>query len=322
MRATKFSVRAKSLAGVVSLVLFGITPSASAQTAMPEEHDPSRIEGSYIVKEGRPIGNTILQLQQALLVPINYEEVPYESDAELRHFEQDTIFGRKTFRVPKSSTEFTGTLSAADSSPYLALHTMFVQFRQAGLPGADDYKIVEHDGYLDVFPAQVLAVNGLKRPVTPVMKNPITFPESERLADETIDLLVSEIAKASGKKVAVTLDPFVRMPPMVRLGASSELPSEVLAKLARSIGVTLSYQCLYDASDLKYYVNIYPVVAKISGNLYKTGRRENSRSSAIPTSFSRRMRNRSHTFRKLTLCLVCWGQCSTDHLTPLGSAFY
>jgi len=256
-----------SLAGIASLCLFRTAAVASAQSA-GQDHDPSRERGSYTVKQsGRPLADILLQLQKAFLSPINYEEVPYENDSELRSLVASTVRGPKRLRFTPM-VDFTATLTEADSNPYLAIHSVFAQYKQAGLYAADAYKIVQQENYIDVLPAQVLAVTGSKCQVGPVMEHPVTFSKSERTGEQTLELLVSEISKVSRKQVKLMWDPFTVLDPKISVGANAELPSQVLAKIGESAGVTLSYQCLYDASDTTYYVNFYPVAGKVEGTLY------------------------------------------------------
>jgi hypothetical protein len=227
---------------------------------------PSRLAGSYPVKQSRrPLAEVLLQIQQAFLIAINYEEVPYESDSVLRTIDVNTIRGPKKFRVTPQ-TDFVATLTEADSNPYLALQTVLSQYKHAELYAADDYRIVQQDSYVDVLPIQVLGIGGSKHQVTPVMEHPITFPKSERTANETLELLVKEISKVSGRQITLAWNRY--LDPKISIGADAELPSQILAKMGEGLGVTLSYQCLYDASDSSYYVNIYPMVGKVMGTLY------------------------------------------------------
>jgi hypothetical protein len=255
------------LAGNTGLFLLSTAANASAQSAR-QHHDPSRVPGSYTVAQsGRPLADMLLQLQQAFLSPINYEEVPYENDSELRSLVVSTLQGPKRLRFTPAA-DFTATLTEADSNPYLALHSVFAQYKQAGLYATDCYKIVQQENYVDVLPTQVLAITGSKRQVSPVMEHPVTFSKSERTGEQTLELLVREISKVSRKQVRLMWDPFTVLDPKVSVGADAELPSQILAKIGKSAGVTLSYQCLYDASDATYYVNFYPVAGKVEGTLY------------------------------------------------------
>jgi hypothetical protein len=136
------------------------------------------------------------------------------------------------------------------------------------LYGADDYQIVQQPERIDVIPAQVLKRNGSKNPVVPVMSHAVSFPTSERTVEETLVMLLKEVSKASGKKITLMSDPYTALSPKVAIGADNEVPGDVISKIGESIGATLSYQCLFDASDSTYYVNIYPVVSSIQGTLY------------------------------------------------------
>jgi hypothetical protein len=55
---------------------------------------------------------------------------------------------------------------------------------------------------------QVLSAAGYNPQVTPVMGHPISFAGQERTMGETLQLIIREVAKVSGKQVTFTWDPF------------------------------------------------------------------------------------------------------------------
>jgi hypothetical protein len=82
-------------------------------------HDPSRLPFGYTVtRSGRPLAELLIQLQQAFLPPINYEEVPLENDSELRSKTITTLHRTRQVRLTP------------------------------GLYGVADYKIVRQGGYI------------------------------------------------------------------------------------------------------------------------------------------------------------------------------
>ncbi len=245
--------------------LFGVQVFAQSPHL---KHDPSNTVGTYSVSQtGRPLAEILLQLQQAFLSPINYEEVPYESPLELKTVTIPTLHGPKQLMfTPK--TNFSATLSQDESTPYLALHSVLSRYKTAGLYAADGYQIVQQANRIDVLPSQVLGANASLHKVIPVTSYPVTFPLSERTVEETLTLLFQQVSNMSRKKVILMSDPFVTSNTKITVGAIAELPGDVLAKIGDSVGATLSYQCLFDASDSAYYINIYPVAASVTGSLY------------------------------------------------------
>ncbi len=267
----KSSIKASTHQGVTlnGLLILGLIlgSHAAAQSQKPK-HDPSSLPGTYSVAQtGRPLAEILLQLQQAFLSPINYEEVPYESSSELQSKIISTAYGSmKLLFTPQTS--FSAGLSQDDSTPYLALHSVFAQYKSAGLYGADGYQVIQQTSRIDVVPFQVLGANGSWHSVVPVMSHVVTFPASERTVEDTLTVLLEQVSQASGKKVLLMSDPFASYTGRITLGAGGELPGDIIAKIAQTLGVTLSYQCTFDASNSVYYVNIYPVAATVSGSLY------------------------------------------------------
>ena len=252
-------------AAITLAFLCSIQASAQSPTST---HDPSRIAGTYSVSQtGRPLAQILLQLQQAFLSPIDYEEVAYENSSILKSTSIVTKQGRKTLLFTPKAT-FSATLTQEDSTPYLALQSVLAQYKAAGLYAADGYQVIQQAGRIDVLPYQVLAENGSTRKVAPVMGYPVTFPPNERTIEDTLTLLFQQASLASGKRITLLTDPFTSSNAKVSIGANAETPGDILADIGESIGATLSYQCLFDPSDSAYYVNIYPVAASVTGSLY------------------------------------------------------
>ena len=128
----------------------------------------------------------------------------------------------------------------------------------------DDYQVTQQTNRIDVLPNQVRGANDAFHPVTPVMSHPISFPKLQRSVAQTLMLITSQISQASGKKVTLLWEPFNERD-QVEIGADAELPGDLLARLASTIGTVLSYQCMYDDGD--YYLSLIPVTATVIGNL-------------------------------------------------------
>ena len=250
-------------------ITMGLLFSLQASAQSPQlHHDPSHTAGTYsALQTGRPLAEVLLQLQQAFLSPIDYEEAPYESPLELKSVNITTLHGRKKLLfTPK--TDFSAILAKDDSTPYLALHSVLSQYKTAGLYAADGYQVVQQADRIDVLPSQILGTNASLHKVVPVTSYPVTFPSSERTVEETLTLLFQQISQVSGKKVILMSDPFATSNTRITVSANAKLPGDILAKIGQSVGATLSYQCLFDASDSAYYVNVYPVASSLTGSLY------------------------------------------------------
>jgi hypothetical protein len=243
------------------------TRHSGVSTIATAESRPKQYRWNLLRVKNREAAEILLQLQQAFLSPINYEEVAYENHSELHSANFTTLKGpRKLLFTPQ--VDFSATLTQQDSTPYLALHSVLSQYKDRGLLEADGYQVLQRADRFDVLPSQVLGANGSMHKVVPVSSYAVTFPEADRTVDETLTLLFQQVSQASGKQVSLLYDPFTTSKTTIAMGANRELPGDILAKIGQSVGATLSCQCLFDASDSAYYVNIYPVVSSVNGKPY------------------------------------------------------
>jgi hypothetical protein len=203
----------------------------------------------------RSLADILSRVQQMFLTPITFEEVPYQSAAELRSI---TVLrnGSPQVNVVNPVTDFNVTLGQTDSSSYLAAQSVLSAYKGAGRPGV--YAVIQSNNRVDVIPTQVLGANGSMQSVTPVMSQPVTFPPATRSIADTLQLLVDDVSRASGFKVLLLNAPGLPLE-TVELGAAGQPARDVVATLATALKRPLSFQCLYDAGSQTYYLNVIAV---------------------------------------------------------------
>ena len=193
------------------------------------------------------------KVQHLYLSPISFEEVPYESSVDLKSISIKQDDGSDKVFLETPIVNFSVTLGQADSSPYAAAQSILAGYRSAGLPGL--YSVVQVGDQLSVVPKQVRASSGDMRDVAPVMSSPVEFPLATRGVVETLQLVTQSVSSQSGARVILLNVPF-HLTDTVTMSATGEAARDVIVNLGKIFGVPLASQCLYDATDKTYYLNL------------------------------------------------------------------
>lgn len=150
----------------------------------------------------RPLAGALDKIEAATGVPVNYEDVPYENNADLEDVATPRHrVGNPTFRllVPRK-----GRISAVLQDPGLrsvpdtinGVNALLVSYRNGNLPG--DFKVEQANGMIYVVPAKVLGANGAVRDVFSPLIAPITVAYAERKLIDTVALILQAASKTSG----------------------------------------------------------------------------------------------------------------------------
>jgi hypothetical protein len=141
-------------------------------------------EATISVTSYRALNDALVQAQDLLKFPINFEELPYQNAQELSMTNEP---GRtKQVLAPLKHTlnlalTFTGPDAKADT--YSSVQAILNTYQANHLPGL--YKQVTEADSIDVVPEQVLNRSGSMVSVTPVMGTHITFPYAKRAVTDT-----------------------------------------------------------------------------------------------------------------------------------------
>jgi hypothetical protein len=214
------------------------------------------------VNGARPLAAALDRVQELVRIPISYEETAYENAADLTRTAPATHPGLRPMIIARGghfSVTFLASGMNREADAYLAVQAVLAGYADAKFPGS--YKAVQKNGAVEVIPSQVLGATGVMRGVTPVMSRPVTFPYAERLALETVQLIVDSASKAAGVSAKMLNVPFDENR-RVALGATGQPARDILANLlAKTGGAPKSYQLLYEPNERTYYFNLTPVAS-------------------------------------------------------------
>ena len=225
-----------------TIVLYGqsIAPFATGETTITVQ-DP---RGLLIALE---------RVEKAFLKPVTFEEVPYESRAELRTV-AIVNHGMTKQLLANPDVNFTVTLSGMDTTHYWAAQSVLNAFVAAG--GRGEYAVLQSaSDRVDVVPKRVLAANGSMRDITSIMSHSIKFDTKRRSLADTVQLIADQLSAATGYKVAVLGVPGHFFEP-IELGANGESGADVVQKVGNALNRITSFSLLYEPNQKQYYLNV------------------------------------------------------------------
>lgn len=231
-------------------------------------------------RDPRPLAAAITHLQQTYGIALNYEDPPfqYEGDSvditdQVQTEKQRQANPAARIRVPRG-----GVLSIPDSSISIrqgvagdamtVLSRLLVLHDAAGLPGR--FVLEQRNGIPALTPKAVKNARGEWTAITSILDQPVSFPARDRSAAETVELLLSEITKRKGVKVALAAAP-VQLFAQARLtlGSNDQTAASVLADIFQQLShqmspaapgrTLLSYKLLYDPQLRYFLLTISPV---------------------------------------------------------------
>lgn len=215
----------------------------------------------------RPLATAVEQAEAALGIPINYEDVRYEHQADL----EDLSTAAQRAEVPgyrllgPRKGRVSGVLRAGRSGPrggkMLDVAGLLSSYRANKSPC--DFAVEEANGMLYVVPTQYLARDGQARPMAPVMNTPVSVAFAERTVWETVKAITDSVAAATGARVRVGTMPFFP-DRKIGYGVSGASARDALAELFGKISTTpVSYQLFFDPAA-GYMLNAHAVPAAAS----------------------------------------------------------
>ncbi len=205
------------------------------------------------VNSGRPLAEMIDKVQHLYMKPVDFEEAPYRSSLDLNSISIRQDDGTEKTLLATRIIDFTVTLGQSDSTVYNATQSVVAWYNSAGLPGI--YSVIQSGDRVSVVPQRVRASAGEMVEVTPVMSAPVQFPSATRSVVETLQIVAQSVSSQTGAKVVLLNMPF-HLTDTVTMAAVGEPAREVIESLGRTFGVALASQCLYDATEKAYYLNV------------------------------------------------------------------
>jgi hypothetical protein len=186
--------------------------------------------GTLVINESRPLLRAAQELEHRYGVPVSYEDADYKFNDDIDH-------SRYNFSPPRA-----GVLSVDLSPPLSSIEPVTVatllqglleQNVRSGNPG--QFKLIETTAGLGMVPVAVRNSEGTLVPYRSPLDARISFPEMDRDAEDAIQLFCQVTGAASGKKIGLGGGPGVLKWKTVRVGATSEVARDVLARLLTTV---------------------------------------------------------------------------------------
>ena len=244
-------------------------PVFLAIMAMTATALPAQTTKVIDVTEPRALSAALDALEIVVGTPINYEDPPYENEADLQDVstqQQRAAHPGYRLLVPRSGrvtaqVEKLAAGKAAENDVVFNVNLLLASHRQSRLPG--DFKLEQANGMIYVSPTKVLGANGLMRDVISPMAALVTIPYAQRSVAETAQAIFDAVYKATELRIVIGAFPFWPTD-VVSFGVSGEPARDALARLFTQTGrAPLSYRLTFDPKpDLMrifdYMINIQP----------------------------------------------------------------
>lgn len=226
----------------------------AATAAFPQSNDPAPNE--IDVNSARPLSDALLELQQRVSFPINFEELPHEHKGSMISVMADTRRGRRELFSPKRGhLRFAVQEYSEDprQNAITSAQSALTAFSNSRLPGA--YKLVHPEWSVNVLPSQLVGIDGRVRSAAPVMAIPVKLAYAERGQTETLLALLDCVASACGRPVKLGSGGR-DMGMKVMFGAFGEPAYLALERFKEAVGAKWSsWHLFYDITTGTYYFN-------------------------------------------------------------------
>ena len=228
---------------IASLFLFGSSLMAQTHTVN--------------VTDRRPLLAALDQIERTLEKPVNYEDVPCEHVDDLEPVLDPRIrasINGRPARLPKNgSVNLTFGSVASESQKLLVLNDLLNAYRRSYRSG--DFRVELANDMYYVVATKTKGIDGKQRDVASPMLARITIPYAKRKVVDTIELIVTELSKASGVRVLVGNVPFGHGIETINFGVDRETGRNALARLL-SQGRPVSYKLIFDTLINSYMLNL------------------------------------------------------------------
>ena len=198
------------------------------------------------VRDSMPLAAAAELLQVRLGVPIAYEDAPWVYDGDtMRAVDNPTVqfperIPPNTFASALGSLEIklavdpNTKVPTEDFSVVLqrVLNDTVVQHQNRGNPGVFHVVDMSEMGFA-IVPTQVRNKKGILTPTSSPLDVRISFPEEERTATETINLIVNKVSKGSG--VEIVFGGRLPQDQVIRIGSKGEIARDILARALRDM---------------------------------------------------------------------------------------
>ncbi|SRR6266498_1579270 len=262
---------------IVSVVIFGsfagkkeqgqtTQRAASAQQVQPRkkymdeglvEHKPN--SATLKVNDPRPLNQAISTLNEEYGWTIDYEDPPYMSDVELIDItdpkrraanpnDRVTIPAGDGFQFDYDEDQ----LIAQPEREVALLHTMVAAYNRSGNPGRFVVR-EEEKGRYTIIGSIIKNHAGQDQDISPVLDTQISIPVENRVAIDTLQLILKELSAKSNTKVAIGSVPAnLLFNTRVTVGGANASARSLILRTFNATGRPLTYSLFYFEDTQRY----------------------------------------------------------------------
>jgi hypothetical protein len=218
------------------------------------------------VNDGHPVATAMEILEGRHKAIITYEDPLYVHETEIvdrtiPEYKQANPFGRRALDPKGGSLEITYRMSPGpvrlDEIRYV-IQRVLDDHAERNNPGR--FRLQQEGEIFHVIPAQYRDSSGRLADARSILDTPISFPEEERSALETLKLIKNAVNKAGRIKIAIGTVPanFLHHKSS-RQGATNEKARDVLVRTLKATNTKFSWQLFYAPGWKMHFLNVHSV---------------------------------------------------------------
>jgi hypothetical protein len=220
----------------------------------------SRLE--VVIDDPRPLAKAASELEQRFGWIVTYEDVPYvfagdRRDVTLEVARVSPTGGRRV--IQPNGSPFLLSIEQTPKDPIQSLNEVVRAYMRSGNTGV--FRVQAAPPYYHVFPIEFRTERGVSVTQQAVLNSPISLSPGRRTLMRVLEELTGAVATATSKRVVVGTVPInFAMQTQVEGGADNEPARNVLRRILRETGVSLSWQLFSDPSGtFDYVLNLHAV---------------------------------------------------------------
>ena len=207
------------------------------------------------VEGARPLNEALFVINDRFNQSVIYEEIHYEAKKYLQTGERIGLLPDRNY--PKGGI-LDIHLVNNEQDGYNALRTMMAAYK-AQDPSLDYSTTISQEVFC-ILPKEMEDTRGQVKHLRPVLNTLISIPSTQRNIRDAIQLFATTLAKRSGEKIIVLVQPYREEE--VTWGADNESAVDTLVRLAKEIG-PVTIRLLFDPSDSTYYLSFTPLSSNL-----------------------------------------------------------
>jgi hypothetical protein len=218
------------------------------------------------VNDPRPVSAAMEILEGKYGAVITYEDPLYIHETEIvdhtiPEYKQANPFGRRALSPKGGRLEITYQMSPGPVRSDEVRHVIqriLDAHAERNNPGR--FRLQQEGEIFHVIPAQYRGSSGRLVDMGSILDTPISFPEQERSALETLKLIRDAVNQAGRIKIAIGTAPANFLShKSSRQGATNEKARDVLVRTLKATNAKFSWRIFYASGWKMYFLNVYSV---------------------------------------------------------------